>query len=496
MKKFNKKHLIPFILFIFLCMLIYTKYGMINVKASQLDCTNYLPETFMRNFYYSQGSTFNTYQNGYNGNFSSSTSSYHYYLYYSSDWQKGNVTPNRFGFSLRNANSYLSNYFSENSIRYVNIVLHFRLYYDIRNENYWNPYRELYNNMIGGSSVSEGSSGSSHGGSGVSFDPETSGDHSISGEEKFYRLSFLNEDLELYNLTWGFTSDDDSTFVDIYAWYQGSINLTVPISYDNNGYDIEYHVPYENFENNTASDIVDYFGYLPNTESTRNSYMEYKQIILSDTNQYLSLSDYYDEDSCLSTGNCGSSYSTEDNSLLGRINKSISDFLNSIVNALKNLFIPQEGFLDSVFSDTKDLFEQKFGILIFPAQVFTNLANRFISLSDTDVNNFVLNIPDILIPGFDIPIISSQSYNLGDVLNYGSIKILWTIYLDFIDCFMIISVLNLCWNKLNSIIGGQIVDTEYYTVSESETFDTVTGERLYGRTNYTDRKSKWRSRRI
>lgn len=147
----------------------------------------------------------------------------------------------------------------------------------------------------------------------------------------------------------------------------------------------------------------------------------------------------------------------------------------------EKLFVPSSAYFNAKYEEVKILFNQKFGVFVAPINIFIDFIERFSSLSSEDTNNFVINVPEYTIPGFNVPILKASTYNLSNVLNQGNINKLWTLYLDFVDCFLIISFLNLSWNKLTSFFGGMGTDNTYYSVDDVETYDKSTGELLSSR---------------
>ena len=68
---------------------------------------------------------------------------------------------------------------------YVKSILHIRFYYNILNEEFFNPFPGIYS-----TNFHESSSGRTHGGGGVSFAPDTSGDKDIYDESKFWKFKY------------------------------------------------------------------------------------------------------------------------------------------------------------------------------------------------------------------------------------------------------------------------------------------------------------------
>lgn len=85
--------------------------------------------------------------------------------------------------------------------------------------------------------------------------------------------------------------------------------------------------------------------------------------------------------------------------------------VNLIIDGLKSLFIPKDGFFKGRFQYLFDTFSDKFGILFYPFELladFTVLLTEFCLPGDG-----ILDIPDIKEPFSGFVLIKSNSYDLG-----------------------------------------------------------------------------------
>ena len=157
--------------------------------------------------------------------------------------------------------------------------------------------------------------------------------------------------------------------------------------------------------------------------------------------------------------------------------------IDLLMELLKSLFIPEEGYFESWFNTLKVFFEEKLGFLATPFTLIIDFVNRYLSLNPQ--SDIVINIPDITVPNFENHIIvHSTSFNWSELLNSkDSLKLLWELYLSFVDVFLILNFINLCENKYNRIFGGDTTPYEYYTVEDSYNVDVNTGEVLNQRRN-------------
>ena len=165
-----------------------------------------------------------------------------------------------------------------------------------------------------------------------------------------------------------------------------------------------------------------------------------------------------------------------------------TNLLNGILDGLKSLFIPSDGFFKDWFNGFKTYVEDKLGFLATPFTIFIDFIESYSNLSSS--NDIILNIPDISVPNFeDYKIISATTFNWSQTLkSKTSLLNLWNLYLDFIDVFLMLNFIGLCEKVYNRIFGGDTSNYEYYTTEDSYNYDESTGEVLSGR--HIERVSK------
>lgn len=161
-----------------------------------------------------------------------------------------------------------------------------------------------------------------------------------------------------------------------------------------------------------------------------------------------------------------------------KIGNFFTNLLNGILDGLKSLFIPGDGFFKTWFSDFKTFIEDKLGFLSTPFTIFIDFIESYSDLSSS--NDIVINIPDITVPNFeDYKIISATTFNWSQTLkSKTSLLNLWNLYLDFIDVFLILNFIGLCEKTYNRIFGGDTSNYEYYTTEDTYNVDVNTGEVL------------------
>lgn len=167
--------------------------------------------------------------------------------------------------------------------------------------------------------------------------------------------------------------------------------------------------------------------------------------------------------------------------LISYINPASENFfvyklIDLLLDLLKKLFIPEDGYFELWFNDLKMFFEDKLGFLATPFTIIIDFINRYLDLNPSE--DIIINIPDITVPNFEEHIIvKATTFNWSQLLkSKDSLNTLWQLYLSFVDVFLILNFINLCENKYNRIFGGDTTNYEYYTVEDSYNVDVNTGE--------------------
>lgn len=163
--------------------------------------------------------------------------------------------------------------------------------------------------------------------------------------------------------------------------------------------------------------------------------------------------------------------------------QTIKDLPNAFLNMLKSLFIPEDDYFSNWFDDLQAFLEQKLGFLATPFTLLIDFINLYLNFDSS--SDIIINIPNISVPNFeDTILIKAQSFNWSELLkSKSSLLMLWNLYLDFIDVFLILNFIGLCENTYARIFGGDTSSYEYYTVEDSFTYDNSSGEVLSSRRN-------------
>lgn len=195
---------------------------------------------------------------------------------------------------------------------------------------------------------------------------------------------------------------------------------------------------------------------------------EIKQEISSVNNSLTSESENFEDSSC---------------GVICKLGKIPGKIIDGLLDGLKSLFIPEDGYFESWFNDLKAFFEKKLGFLATPFTIVIDFINKYLELDSA--NDIIINIPNITVPNFeDHIIIEKTTLNWSDLLkSKESLNSLWQLYLAFVDVFLILNFIGLCDTKYNRIFGGDTSNYEYYTVEDSISYDGQTGEVISQRQN-------------
>ena len=140
-------------------------------------------------------------------------------------------------------------------------------------------------------------------------------------------------------------------------------------------------------------------------------------------------------------------------SVLNFINPLSEDFfvyklIDLLLDALKSLFIPNEGFLTSYFDELLNWFSDRLGFLSYPLELILDILNRILTINFSEP---VIDIPDIYEPTTNVKFISATSYNLNSLLDNNTLKTCHNIYLILVDAVIVFGLVNLLKHKLEEV---------------------------------------------
>ncbi len=128
---------------------------------------------------------------------------------------------------------------------------------------------------------------------------------------------------------------------------------------------------------------------------------------------------------------------------------------NFIIDGLKQLFIPSDGYFESVANDLSTFFSDRLGLLLYPFDFLVSLGNRIAGLETSEPT---CTIPEIAYTDSDdnkYVLIDDQTLNVYDLVGRNDIIIgMHQTYLTVMDGIIAFMLLSLCWKRFDHIIGG------------------------------------------
>lgn len=122
-----------------------------------------------------------------------------------------------------------------------------------------------------------------------------------------------------------------------------------------------------------------------------------------------------------------------------------------ILDGLKGLFVPKDGFFNEYFDDLKNWFSDRLGFLWTPFDIVIEILNRILNINFTEP---IFIIPDIYEPFTNQKFISAQEYNLNSLLDNEVFLNIHNIYLICVDAFIIFSLINLAERKIEEVFSN------------------------------------------
>ena len=160
---------------------------------------------------------------------------------------------------------------------------------------------------------------------------------------------------------------------------------------------------------------------------------------------------------------------TEKNqNFIEEIGNSFLDFIDTVLDP-DTWFGVNSGYLNDWFSRMNMLFSEQFGFLAYPFTWILTFLQRLVEYQDT--GHYIISWPDIAVPNFDTNIISAGSFDLATLLENSTIATFHDLYFTCLNGLIILSFLNLCMNKINSVLGSHDVQVyEITSTTDSQSF--------------------------
>lgn len=122
-----------------------------------------------------------------------------------------------------------------------------------------------------------------------------------------------------------------------------------------------------------------------------------------------------------------------------------------ILDGLKGLFVPEEGFFDTYFSDLKNWFSDRLGFLWTPFDIIIEILNKILNINFSEP---IFHIPEINEPFSGSKLISEYDYNLNSLLDNDIFKNIHDIYFIGVDAVIIFALINLARRKIEEVFSN------------------------------------------
>lgn len=119
-----------------------------------------------------------------------------------------------------------------------------------------------------------------------------------------------------------------------------------------------------------------------------------------------------------------------------------------ILNGIKSLFVPSDAFFSTFFTDLKQWFSDRFGLLFYPFELIIDILTK---ISNINLSEPQFSVPEIREPSTDKVLFKAQNFNFNDLLNEPSFKTMHDIYFIIVDAIIVFAFANLIKKKLKEV---------------------------------------------
>lgn len=119
-----------------------------------------------------------------------------------------------------------------------------------------------------------------------------------------------------------------------------------------------------------------------------------------------------------------------------------------ILDGLKSLFVPEDGFFQNYFDEIQQWFSDRLGFLWTPFDIIIEVLERILNISFDEP---IIKIPDIAEPFTGQKLISQQEYNLNGLLENEILKNVHDIYFVCVDALIVFGLVNLTKKKIEEV---------------------------------------------
>lgn len=138
-----------------------------------------------------------------------------------------------------------------------------------------------------------------------------------------------------------------------------------------------------------------------------------------------------------------------------QITNALTSLGNFLIDGLKQLFIPSDGYFESVANDLSSFFGDRLGLLLYPFDFLVSLGDRIAGLETSEPT---CTIPEIAYTDSDdskYVLIEGQTLNVYDLVGRNDIIVgMHQTYLTVMDGIIAFTLMALCWKRFDHIIGG------------------------------------------
>ncbi len=138
-----------------------------------------------------------------------------------------------------------------------------------------------------------------------------------------------------------------------------------------------------------------------------------------------------------------------------QITNALTTLGNFLIDGLKQLFIPSDGFFENVANDLSTFFSDRLGLLLYPFDFLVSLGDRIAGLETSEPT---CTIPEIAYTDSDdnkYVLIEGQTLNVYDLVGRNDIIVgMHQTYLTVMDGIIAFTLMALCWKRFDHIIGG------------------------------------------
>lgn len=138
-----------------------------------------------------------------------------------------------------------------------------------------------------------------------------------------------------------------------------------------------------------------------------------------------------------------------------QITNALTSLGNFLIDGLKQLFIPSDGYFEGVANDLSSFFGDRLGLLLYPFDFLVSLGDRIAGLQTSEPT---CTIPEIAYTDSDnnkYVLIEGQTLNVYELVGRNDIIVgMHQTYLTVMDGIIAFTLMALCWKRFDHIIGG------------------------------------------